>query len=114
MSPRDHHLIDIAHAGAPARGVRVTASRGVCRVPDGPWRRFEGPATMAGFVGDLDNQSLTLYRSDACMRVLFGDVQDVRDDVAYRELVSPLSLEEALTFATFELAAQAVESEAIA
>jgi hypothetical protein len=110
MTPRDHQLLRTAHAAAPGRGVRITAARGVWRKPGEHWRRFEGPATLAGFVGELTDQAATVYRGDVCMRALLGDLVEVTDDVSFIELASPPTLEEALELASFELASEALEA----
>jgi hypothetical protein len=114
LTPRDYETLQAAAAAAPARGVRITAARGVWRKPDTRWQRFEGPATLAGFVGALTDQDVGVHRGDVCVRVLLGDVTAVTDDVSYLQLVGPLSIEEALELASFELASEAAEREGVA
>lgn len=105
MTHHDHQLLTTAHAAAPGRGIRITANRGVWRKPDIHWTRFEAPATLAGFVGELDDQAVTVYRGDVCIRVLLGDIVLVTDDVGLTELSRDLTLEEALELAPPAVAA---------
>lgn len=95
MIPRDLERLRVAAAGAPVRGVRVTARRGVW-AQSGPWHRFEDSVTIAGWVATLDEASLELMHGWLTVAVVLIDVEHVTDDVSLMELAGNPTLEEAL------------------
>lgn len=91
-------MLAVAHDGAPVRGVRVTARRGVW-AKSGPWQRFEDQVTFVGWVSVLDEQAVEVEHGWLTVSVLLGDVEDVTDDVSLMELSRNPSVAEALAFA---------------
>lgn len=102
--PGDHQLLEVAHAGSPLRGVRVTARRGVW-AQHGPWRRFENEVTVTGWVALLDEQSIELIHGWLTVAVLLGDIEHVSDDVPLVELAGNPTVEEALALSHSSAAA---------
>lgn len=98
MNPRDLELLRVAAAGAPVRGVRVTARRGVW-AKDGPWHRFEDETTITGWVAILDEQQLELMHGWLTVAIVLLDVVHVTDDVSLLELAGNPTLQEALALA---------------
>jgi hypothetical protein len=95
VNPRDLELLRIAANGAPGRGVRITARRGMW-AKNGVWNRFESEATIAGFVSLLDDEAVELEHGNLCIWVRFGDIEYVTDDVSLMELARKPTVAEAL------------------